>query len=364
MFDHALPLWAERGVDDAHGGFLEELSQDAQPTACTFKRVRVICRQIYVFAHAAKLGWPPGAQLAEQGYIYLRDHARLADGGWARRLSREGAIVDPAPDLYDLAFVLFALAWRYSVSQDAEVLRLAHETLDYIQQKMRAQDGAFWHALPQQRAYLQNPHMHFAEACHAAFEATDDQRFLDQAEELVALLHRRFFDGRTLGEYFSLDWTREQSELGRTLIPGHHFEWAWILSTHQRLTGVDLNHEIEAIASFAEAYGVDPKTQVVFDGILSDGAVVAESSRAWPNTERIKAWVALSRRADLQPIKRINGTLELIFGRYFARSRPGLWIDRFDSNGAPMVSAVPASVLYHIFLAFAEVLRLEPTAKR
>ena len=35
----------------------------------------------------------------------------------------------------------------------------------------------------------------------------------------------------------------------------------------------------------------------------------------------------------------------------------GTWIDAFDGEGRPVVKSVPASTLYHVFLAFAEVLR-------
>ncbi len=57
MFEAALPLWAERGVDRVDGGFYEELDPEGRPTACDFKRVRVMCRQIYVFSHGAVLGF-------------------------------------------------------------------------------------------------------------------------------------------------------------------------------------------------------------------------------------------------------------------------------------------------------------------
>ncbi len=56
MFEEALPFWAEHGVDRAFGGYVEQLSLDGSDAAVDFKRTRVICRQIYVFSHAALLG--------------------------------------------------------------------------------------------------------------------------------------------------------------------------------------------------------------------------------------------------------------------------------------------------------------------
>jgi len=360
MFRDALPFWAAHGVDHLYGGFYEELNPDGSPTACSFKRVRVMCRQTYVFSHAAVLGWREGARLSQLGADYLVKHARTADGGWARLLSREGAIIDATPDLYDLAFVIFAMAWRYRASKDPDALKQARATLDFIQHTMRAPAGGFWPPLPQSNVLLQNPHMHLAEACLAAFEASADQRFLDQATEIVALLQSRIFDGHSVGERFSADWLRMHDEAGRAIEPGHHFEWIWILAQYQGLAGRDVSGFAPALADFAERCGVDLASHAVYDAVRDDGVVLRGSARAWTSTERIKAWLALYELTGRDPREPLKQSLGLLFGRYFATSLPGMWIDQFDEQGAPMVEAVPASIVYHLFLAFSEVLRLEP----
>lgn len=360
MFRDALPFWAAHGVDHAHGGFFEELEPDGSPTACSFKRVRVMCRQTYVFSHAAVLGWHEGAPLSQLGADYLLKHARTADGAWARLLSREGAIIDATPDLYELAFVIFAMVWRYRASNDPEALAQAHAALDFIQQKMRAPAGGFWPALPGGDTLLQNPHMHLAEACLAAFEASGDQRFLDQAGEIVALLQARIFDGDSVGERFSADWIRTPDEAARAIEPGHHFEWIWILAQYQRVAGRDVSSFAPALADFAERHGVDPASHAVYDAVRDDGVVLRSSARTWTGTERIKAWLALHELTGRDPREPLKQSLGLLFNRYFAGSRPGLWTDQFDEHGAPMTKAVPASIVYHLFLAFSELLRLEP----
>jgi mannose/cellobiose epimerase-like protein (N-acyl-D-glucosamine 2-epimerase family) len=363
LFEAALPFWAAHGVDRAHGGFLEELTPDGAPTACGFKRVRVICRQTYAFAHAAELGWNEGDALSRMGVDYLVKHARTGDGGWAKTLTRKGAVRDATADLYDIAFVLFALARRYRVSRDADVLALMHETLGFVQTRMRGPVAGFWHRLPPSEPRLQNPHMHLTEACLAAFEATQDQRYLDQARELVALFCAHLFDGATLGERFNDDWTRIGGQEGRAVEPGHHFEWAWILAQYQRLSGENVTSQAEALARFGETHGVDAKSAAVFDLIADDGAPLRTSSRTWTNTERIKAWLAIYELTGRDPTPEVSASLRLIFDRYFASARPGAWVDQFDADGKPMVEAVPASIVYHLFLAFAEVLRLEPRLK-
>jgi mannose/cellobiose epimerase-like protein (N-acyl-D-glucosamine 2-epimerase family) len=225
---------------------------------------------------------------------------------------------------------------------------------------MRAPNGGYLSKLPDDGVLLQNPHMHLTEACLAAFEASGDQRFLDQARELVGLLKARLFDGASLGERFAPDWRRLEGEAGRALDPGHHFEWAWILAQYRRLSGDDIGNYPEALVAFGEKFGVDPRSHAVFDAVRDDGAVLQGASRAWTNTERIKGYLALYELTGRDPRAEVAQSVNLLFDRYFAGSTPGLWVDRFDRDGAPMVEAVPASIIYHLLLAFSEVLRLEP----
>lgn len=361
MFEAALPFWAGAGLDHAHGGFHEELTHAGAPADLAYKRVRVACRQVYVFAHAALLGWREGEALAERGYRYLVERAWQGEqGGWARRLTRQGAVLDPTPDLYDQAFALFALAWHYRLTGNAETLARAHATLDFVHARMRPQSGeGFLHALPPQGPRLQNPHMHLLEASLAMFEASAEERFLDQADELVGLFRRRLFDGRTLGEYFNADWARLDGEAGARVEPGHHFEWAWILAQYRRLRGVDVSGEAAALVDFAERFGVDAKTQTVYDEVRADGAPLKRSSRTWPNTERIKGHLGLFELAGRDPRAPVAQASRVLLDRYLALNPRGLWIDQLDADGAPAPGHAPASSFYHLFLAFAEALRLE-----
>jgi N-acylglucosamine 2-epimerase/mannose-6-phosphate isomerase len=361
MFDAALPFWSTAGVDHTRGGFYEELDFSGRPTDVAFKRTRVVCRQIYAFSHASLLGWGEGDAHALRGYEYLVRHAWLGpEQGWARRLTSSGSVLDPTPDLYDNAFVLFALAWRFKASGDRDALRRAHETLDFIERHMRPAGGVgFLHERPPRGFRLQNPHMHLLEACLAAFEATDDERFLERARDVVTLFRAHFFNGRTLGENFTDDWRRAPGDPGELVEPGHQFEWAWILGLYGRLSGAPVP-EAEALVAFAEQHGVDPATAATFNQIRADGTPLDRSSRTWPNTERIKGHLALFELTSRDPRPAVLGSVRLLLDRYLAVSPRGSWMDVFDADGRPTASAVPTSTLYHVFLAFAELVRLEP----
>lgn len=360
MFKSALPLWARVGVDQQFGGFLEELDFRGEPTAVDFKRVRVTCRQVYVFSHATLLGWSDGAALSQRGYDYLLQKARRDDGGFVRLLTRQGDVKDATPDLYDISFALFALAWRYRLTGDEEVRKIAGETLSYVREHMRGPSAGFWQWLPPTGPRLQNPHMHLTEACIAAFESFGEEIYLEQARELVALFRRKLFDGHTLGERFDDHWVRIGDEDGRRLEPGHAFEWAWILARYQALTSEEMADTAAELVAFGERHGINPKTGAVYDEIQDDGVPLITSSRSWPNTERIKAHLALFELTREEPTEAVAASTRLLLDQYLAVEPRGLWIDHFDADGKPTATAVPASIFYHLFVAFSEILRLEP----
>jgi mannose/cellobiose epimerase-like protein (N-acyl-D-glucosamine 2-epimerase family) len=361
LFDSALPFWGSAGLDRQFGGFLEEVDSLGKPTDCAFKRVRVICRQVYVFSHAAQLGWRPGVELSNLGYAYLLERAWLgAERGWARRLTRQGEVLDPTPDLYDLAFVLFALAWRYRLTGERDVRDRADQTLQFIERELGAGDlGGFWHDARRQEPRLQNPHMHLLEACLALAEATGDDRYLRPASDIVQLFNKHFFDGSTLAEYFTSNWRLWPEALGRSREPGHHFEWAWILAQYGKLSGEAVLPAARALVDFAERC-IDPQTGAVFDAVTDTGQTLRASSRTWPNTERIKGWLGLFELERSDPCPALAQSSRLLLDRYFKAERPGSWVDQFDASGQAISTIAPASTFYHVFLAFAELLRLAP----
>jgi len=361
MFEVALPWWGANGIDRHDGGYVEQVTFDGRDAGIDYKRTRVVGRQIYVFSHAAILGWKPGLKLAAHGIDFLTSRIWMGqDTGFARRVSRKGEVIDASQDLYDLAFALFAFGWHLRASGDREALRWAHRTLDVIEAKMRhpTRQG-FFHEVPPHGWRQQNPHMHLIEAALVVYEASGDDRFAELAREIVDLFQTRFFDikSRTLAEFFTSDLRRAPDDAGRTIEPGHQFEWAWILMNCQRLLGINLSEEIRALADFAESHGVDQTTGVTFNTIRDDGQPIDKGSRAWPNTERIKAHVALWELDGIDPETALASSSRVLLERYFATDVPGLWIDAFDGSGKGLPKTVPASTLYHAFLAFSEALR-------
>lgn len=292
--------------------------------------------------------FPPGAG------VFAR--ACVSGGGrWARTISRAGEIMDATSDLYDLAFVIFALAWRFRVSGDSEALMLARETLAYIQKEHANAHGGYCEQRPQIGPRLQNPHMHLLESCLAAYEAFGASEFLAEAINIVDLMKRKLYDGASVGEEFDANWTR----CSNTVEPGHQFEWVWILTQFQRLSGENLSGLAEALYVFAEAHGVSAHG-LVYDQIDRAGGVTRATSRIWTNTERLKAALGRFELTGADAGAALHQSFDLIARKYFGARPAGLFVDRLDAEGTPIVGPTPASCLYHIVLAFTEMLRLEP----
>jgi mannose/cellobiose epimerase-like protein (N-acyl-D-glucosamine 2-epimerase family) len=363
MFEAALPLWADIGLDRRHGGAVESLTLEAAGDAgAGFKRTRVICRQLYVFCHAHLLGWEGARTCADFIYAELRArYWRGAEIGWARRLTALGAPLDDTPDLYDYAFCMFALAWRVRAFQDESALALAHATLDILETRFAHPGGLGFHAaLPPALPREQNPHMHLTEAALALFEASGDQRFAALADRMTDLMRAQFLKGAILPEFFDDDWRPLPGAQGARVEPGHMFEWAWILAQHHRLRGGGHAETIAALVDFAERHGVDPVRQITFNAVTADGAQLDCGSRVWPNTERLKGWIGAYEVCGLDPRGAIAGSIRALFVHYLNPAPRGAWIDAIDAEAMPIAQTIPASTLYHLFLAFAEVLRVAP----
>lgn len=365
MFEEALPFWAEEGPDKQYGGFVEALDFSGRDAALPFKRVRVTCRQIYVFSHAYVMGWTDGKDLIADGVSYLVDKAwRGPDQGFVRRLTRDGESLDPTPDLYDHAFALFGFIWAFNATRETAYRDLATATLDVIENKFRRPNGkGFDHELPVKGFRLQNPHMHLTEACLIGWRVMKDDRYKALAVELVSLFKSHFFNHRTgtLAEYFHDDWSIADGREGRMTEPGHQLEWAWILEGCQRDFGVDASDEIVRMMNFSEKFGVDGSTGYVMNTTLNDGAVVDPSSRTWPNTERLKAAIAAKRLGSSAMGDAANQTASTLLDQYL-KPQPGYnipaggWIDHFAADRSVLAKDMPASTFYHLFLAFAEAL--------
>lgn len=359
--------------DRRHGGYVERFDWLGAPLDPGFKRVRVTGRQTYVFARAAIRGLPGAHEAASHGAAFLKSRCLRSDKQFASSLTTSGEMLDATADLYDIAFGLFALAWWYELSGDAQAVEIAEASITHLVGTMRSSSGhGFLAREGDGGPHQQNPHMHLFEAAIflAAFTGSGKARML--ADELFDLAKTRLYDPATstLPEYFDAEW-KPHSDSGPIRVePGHHYEWVWLLCRYGELAREPEAFDIaDRLFEFAQAYGHDPATGLIVDAVDTAGQLLAPDLRIWPNTEYLKAQIAMRERRGEGPgfdDSALAANLGRIF-KYFLTPQingpatclsGGLWIDYLEHPSLePKCDHVPASTMYHIMFGFSEVLR-------
>ncbi len=361
LFNCALPLWRANGVEPGKG-FTEALDFDGRPEHLGYKRIRVQARQIYVFSHSCLLGNDEDAAVAENGWRFICRHGKLDEGGWVRRLDELGEVLDPTLDLYDQATVLFALAWWARVAEKHRAMQAANRTLDAVERRLGAPCGFGWVSdAGESPSHLQNPHMHLLEALLALHETFGGCRFLKLAESVLTLFLDHLYDAETgtLAEYFDASWRPASGEIGRTVEPGHHYEWVWLLHRASKELSVDACIA-NNLFDFARSAGSDNRDELIVDEVLNDGTIKSPTHRLWPHAEAVKAHVAMYEWNGSLDATHLCATIDNIFEHFLTVPVSGTWFDRIDANNRPISAFVPASSMYHLMFAFSELLRIAP----
>jgi mannose-1-phosphate guanylyltransferase/mannose-6-phosphate isomerase len=346
----ALPLWASIGFDPGTRGFHERIS-DVGPDIATPRRARVQARQIWVYSVAAKLGvGEPRLDLACTAYDSFVARYRRQDGLFVTSLTPDGGPADATGRLYEQAFALLAMAGLQAavlderIVNDARALRSAIETFRHSGRGFR-EDGDY--------PFQSNAHMHLLEAA-IAWDELGEPGWCDLAEEIVALALSRFLGagGTFLREFFDSNWGAERGDDGRRVEPGHQFEWAWLLDRWAKLRG-DSGVGLVARRLFgAGLAGVDRSRNAAVNVLWDDLSVRDAGARLWPQTEYLKASLALG--FDEEALAAARG-----LKRYLDAPVRGAWRDLQRSDGAFLVEPAPASSLYHIAGACFQLLKPE-----
>ena len=366
LFTRALPVWWTLGADHIRGGFREAL--DAQARAVTAPlRARVQARQTFVYALAGTLGWSgPWAQAVDHGLTFLAARYRRPDGLYRTLLDPDGAMRDDTAMVYDQAFALLALATAAKVFPD-RAGRLEREglaALAALRSALGHTGGGF--AEPIGPAFQADPQMHLLESALAWAEVGADPIWDSLADAQAELGLSRLIDPGcgAVKENFTADWAPAPGRDGRLIEPGHQFEWAWLLERWGRLRG-----RPDALAAARRLFaigerGVDQRTGATVNDLFDDFTVADPDARLWPQTERLKAALILAdgepdnaRKARYLAAAAEAGTA--LMG-YFDGLAPGLWRDKLKADGSFVDEPAPASSLYHIICAFAELRARRP----
>ena len=363
LFGQALPLWAGAGTDWPTGGFFEKLTPQGLPLDDP-RRARVTARQIFSFATAGQLGWAGDAGgMVDYGLANLFRHHLPPEGIVIPTVAADGRVLRRDFDLYDHAFVLFALAGGSRMRGGDPALAARAAALRAAMAPWAHPQRGFEETVPRSLPLKANPHMHLFEAALAWEEVSDDPGWSILADSIAGLCLDRFLDPATgaLKEYFDGDWLALPAPQD-VVEPGHQFEWAWLL----RRWGAARNRSealvvAARLAEIGEGPGVDPAQDLAMNELNADLSVRDGLFRLWPQTERVKAHAsALTAAPDVVAQDRAAGLSARAargLRRYFDHPVSGSWWEHLGRDGRPHDTEEPAraSSLYHITCAIGEL---------
>src|SRR5581483_2589373 len=290
LMDHALPLWAERGVDCTHGGFFDLVDLQGRSVAGA-RRGRVQGRQNWVFALAGTMGWQgPWAERLRDGLDFVLSRMR-ADGQLPTLIGGDGRVLDDTATLYDQTFLLLALAEAGKHFPARQDLRGAAHLIHKALSARRNSAGGYRESAAQ--VFQANPHMHLLEAALAWVEVEPGGVWDSLTDEVAQLGLTRLMDANgAIREFYDADWNPIADAAGRSVEPGHQFEWAWLLGRWARLRGDAAADKVARRLFEIGSKGVDPKRGVAIDELDAEFRPVRATARLWPQTERLKSALA------------------------------------------------------------------------
>jgi len=266
------------------------------------------CRYVFNYATASRLyGNPQYLEWAKWGLNYLETSHKQANGGYAWQIE-EGVVTDSRVMAYGHAFVLLAAASCLQAG-----IRQAAITIEAIFEFM---ESYFWDAagsayFDERDASLKtlspyrgkNANMHMCEALLATWQATNNPRYLDRAEQLAnhfAIDLAAQSDGQ-IWEHYDADWnvdlTYNIDKPNDRYRPwgfqiGHQTEWAKLLLI---LDGERPNAKwlstAKSLYDKAMKTGWDSEHGGIIYGVAPNGDVCSGEKHFWVQSESFAtAW--------------------------------------------------------------------------
>jgi len=309
-----MSFYHPRCIDKGVGGFFQNFRDDGSVYDSKTRHLVSSTRFIFNYAMAAKeFNNSEYLDVAQHGIDYLRQfHLNSKTGGYAWVLN-DKEIQDSTNYCYGLAFVLLAYSTAYKAGL-SEAKNYIDETFNLMEKYFwSADDGLYydeisadWSRVSEYRG--QNANMHSCEALIMAFEATQEEKYLQRALLIARNICQRqakLADGLIWEHYNSdwqIDWLFNKDTPDDLFRPwgfqiGHLTEWAklliileryadedWLLIRAQELFDVAVNKGWNS-NSGGLVYGIDP------DGNVCDG-----DKYFWVQAESIAAAALLAKR--------------------------------------------------------------------
>ncbi len=367
--NEVFPFWAEKGIDQINNGFFELINENGNPIN-SFRRSRLVARQIYSFSKSEELGWTGSSkEIISMGLDFLEKNLISQNGQIFMNINIENNNLNRHHDLYDYAFVFLCLSEVAKNEHFFEkAVSISNKSLNWITNNWRHHKIGFKEDPNISDNLRANPHMHLLEASLSweQIESSYKERWKSISDEVVDLMLSKLYSEKRLAvsEYFDLDWNHTNKKSYQVIEPGHQYEWGWLLLNWSKKRN---NTKAKKIAikliNTAETYGFDQESLKVLNALNFDHKIIDNNSKLWQQTERLKAWNLISRDLNLNMLEREEAEKKVIqslitINEFYSKSIKGIWKENYIAKKGFALGPSKASSLYHLVLAASTLKKL------
>jgi mannose/cellobiose epimerase-like protein (N-acyl-D-glucosamine 2-epimerase family) len=362
---------------DPKGGFFQYFKDDGTVYDASHRHLVSSTRFIFNYAMAYReFGDPAYLDAVRHGLAYLRDVHRNPDTGGYAWTIRDGHPEDCTNHCYGLAFVLLA----YSCARQVGIPESAawmDETWALLEQHFwDAEAGLYRDEASPDWVFSdyrgQNANMHMCEAMLAAFEASDELRYLERAYVLADHMTRRQAGkaGGLVWEHYDKqwepDWDYNRDNPKHLFRPwgfqaGHQTEWAKLLLILERhRPEAWLLPRAQALFDTALERAWDSEYKGIYYGFAPDGQVCDTDKYFWVQAESLATAALLAVRSGEQKYWNWYDAIWSYAWSHFVDHEYGGWYRILDrENRKYSDEKSPAGkVDYHTMGACYEVLKV------
>jgi mannose/cellobiose epimerase-like protein (N-acyl-D-glucosamine 2-epimerase family) len=383
---HTMAFYHPHAIDPA-GGFFQYFKDDGTIYDRRHRHLVSSTRFVFNYAMAAMASAHDTAlaksylDAAKHGLRYLRDVHRNAQTGGYTWTIRDDQPEDRTNHAYGVAFVLLAYSTALKVG--------IGEAAEWMEETWQLLEKRYWDAdagLYRDEADVdwnfssyrgQNANMHMCEAMLAAYQASDDPRYLERALMLADHMTRRQAakaDGLVWEHYdsaWNVNWDYHRDnpkDLFRPwgYQPGHQTEWAKLLMIMEPLLlerGREENWLLPTamhLFDTALARAWDETNGGIAYGFAPDGSVCDGDKYFWVQAESLTAAALLHARTGLAVYDDWYGKIWAYAWEHFVDHRYGAWyrILTVDNQKIDDEKSPAGKTDYHTMGACYEVLAL------
>jgi mannose/cellobiose epimerase-like protein (N-acyl-D-glucosamine 2-epimerase family) len=371
-----MAFYHPRCIDPA-GGFFHYFLDDGTIYDRRHRHLVSSTRFIFNYAMAAReFGNGEYLEVARHGLDYLRNvHRDPVSGAYAWTIL-DGRPDDTTRHAYGMAFALLAYATALKAGID-EAAAWIDETWSLLEARFWDSQAGLYRDEADERwqfsAYRgQNANMHLTEALIAAFEATNEARYLDRALAVADAMTRRQAAqaGGLVWEHYDASWTidwdyhrDDPKHLFRPwgFQPGHQTEWAKLLLIIDRHAPHDwLLPTATRLFDRAVEHAWDNEFGGLCYGFAPDGTVCDSDKYFWVQAESLAAAALLHERTRKPAHARNYDRLWAYSWAHFVDHEHGAWYRILDrTNHKYSDEKSPAGKTdYHTMGACHEVIAL------